>query len=926
LRFALQHNTREIQETSVSENAFVRGAPLPPWAQPMALPLLPDAPAARPSHWARLADTQLWAGERPSYFVHRAEQVNDAGALSQIGQVSVQFNPQYQRLLLHRVQILREDAGDGGEAIDHTWSAEVRFLQRESALEQGIVSGVVTATMVLSDVRVGDTLELSYTVEGENPIFEGRYAGWAGWDQSHPVALRHVALVAPLDKRIHWRWLGDRPGARPTPTERIDGELRRLEFEGRQLPGVPFEPYVPRDAHPLRWLQFTEFDSWADVARWARALFPADAALPQSLEPLLQRLRALPTAEQQATQALQWVQGEIRYYSVSLGESSHRPHTPEEVVARRYGDCKDKSFLLSRILNTLGIEAWPTLVAAQTRQAPLKLLPSPEAFDHVIVTARVGAREFWLDATRLGQSGPLERMGQGMEDAAVLVVAPQTTTLARVHSPNREQLFANELIERYVIERFGAPAVLESEQHWFGLGAESLRAMLARMDAAQLAQWALGRYERRHPGVQLDGAPSVVHDAELNRLSVRARYSVAKPLQETDEAWTLRFHPSNLHGAFLIPESLSRAMPLAVPSYPGHMQYVIEVQWPQGVSRIEEPGTERLETPHFQLKVTRGWRGNLARETVHLQPIVPSVPANALHQLVDDMRRIDQLVQGQFSVQRDDVRDESGVHQPAPLQQRLAEQLRAQAERCARAIARGHLHGEDLAQSHALRAEALAELGDSAAALRDAEAALHIAPALAKVWMSRGKVLWSLGRFGEAAQDFGRALQLDGDPFAAYLQRGQARFYEGGFEQATGDFARAADCAADESQRLHALAWQGWAARRCGRALPEALQRAASGRDAQSLAAASAWPRPALALIAGSLSAEQLIGEASRAQGDARELALLEAWFTLGQHHLVQGDAPRARDAFAKAREAGVTRYAEHAAAGFELQRLSAGR
>jgi hypothetical protein len=177
----------------------------------------------------RLADTQLWAGETPGYLVHRAEQVHDAGALSHIGRVTVQFNPQFQRLLLHRVALLR-----GSATVDHTASAEVRFLQRESGLEQGVVSGVVTATMVLPDVRVGDTLELVYTVEGENPIFAGRYAGWAGWDQSHPVALRRVTLVAPPHRRIHWRWIGDRPGPLPeAPVERLHEGLCRLQFEGR---------------------------------------------------------------------------------------------------------------------------------------------------------------------------------------------------------------------------------------------------------------------------------------------------------------------------------------------------------------------------------------------------------------------------------------------------------------------------------------------------------------------------------------------------------------------------------------------------------------------------------------------------------------------------------------------------------------------
>ncbi|MEW6703227.1 MAG: DUF3857 domain-containing protein [Pseudomonadota bacterium] len=891
----------------VTDTAVVRGAPLPHWAQPLDLPP-PEAECA--PVLMRLADTQLWAGDGPhdppSYLVNRAEQVNDAAALGQIGQVSLQFNPLYQRLLLHRVGIVR-----GQAFIDHTAGAPLRLLQRESGLEHGVVSGVVTATMVLPDVRVGDTLHITCTVEGENPVFAGRYAGWAGWDQAQPVALRHVTLIAPAQRRIHWRWIGDRDGPRPAPAESIAHGLRRLHFQGHQLPGVAFEPYLPRDAYPLRWLQFSEFGSWAEVAQWARALFPADAPLPASLAPLLQQLQALPTPQERVSQALQWVQAQIRYCSVSLGESSHRPHMPAEVVARRYGDCKDKSFLLARLLQALGIEAHPALVAAQTRQGPLKLLPSPEAFDHVIVQVRLDDREHYLDPTRLGQSGPLEHMGQGLEDAAVLVVAPGTTQLARVHSPNRTQLFANELHERYVVERFGEPALLESAQHWHGLGAESLRAMLAPMDAAQLARWALGRYERRHPGLALEAPPQVLHDAECNRLTVSARYRVPEAVGTSEGDWTLHFVAANLHAAFAIPESLQRTLPLAVPSFPGVMRYEVEVQWPDGAGAVVPPHTERLDTPHFALRVTRSQRGGVAREAVVLQPLVPAVPAQAVPRLVQDLRRLDALVQGRLSLPRD------AVHSPPPaLRQRMAAQLQAQAERAARAIARGQLHGEDLAAAHCLRAEALAELGHGGPALHEANAALALAPALPPAWSCRGKVSWLLGRFREAAQDFGRALQLDGDPAACRLQRGQARFYEGRFDAAAEDFARAAQSSTDQAQRCQALLWQGWALRRMGRTLPPTLL-AAARRGARA-----AWPLPALGLLDGSLGAAQLLAEAHQARGDALALALTEAWFALGQHHLLHGLCDRAREAFENTRAAGVTRYAEHAAAGFELARL----
>ena len=117
----------------------MRGAPLPAWAD--VLPI-PPAAATRRAVAVRLEDTHLLVSEKPVVLVNVAQQVNDAGALGQIGQVAMHFIPQYQKLVLHRVAILR-----GDQVIDHTATAQVRFLQREAGLEQGLYSGVITASL-----------------------------------------------------------------------------------------------------------------------------------------------------------------------------------------------------------------------------------------------------------------------------------------------------------------------------------------------------------------------------------------------------------------------------------------------------------------------------------------------------------------------------------------------------------------------------------------------------------------------------------------------------------------------------------------------------------------------------------------------------------------------------------------------------------
>ena len=900
-----------LQEISVAATAFVRGAPLPAWAD--LLPL-PPASTTRRALAVRMDDTHLRIADTPVQLHNIARQVNDTGALGQLGQVSIHFIPAYQRLLLHKVLILR-----GTGLIDHTATVQLRFLQREAKLEQGVYSGVITATMLLPDVRVGDTLHLQYSIEGANPIFGKRYANIVTWEQQAPVQVRRVTVTYAPSRPLNWRWMGAEAPAPPTPETTTADGMRRLRFEQRDVPGVELEPNLPRGFLPVHWLQFSEFNDWADVARWADALFPGDEPLPNELVPVIQRLLRLPTRAEQASQALQWVQSEIRYVSVSLGESSHRPHSPAEVLRNRYGDCKDKSFLLMRMLQSMGMQARPVLASLSAPQRPRDMLPSPFAFDHAVVQLRLDGRDFFLDPTRLGQRGPLDRMGQGLEEASVLVVdGRDSSALSVVRSPNRHELFHGELIEKFRIPNFSDDAELETTQHWFGLEAEMLRLTVVRFDAARLQRVALNGIERRYAGITLVGTPEVSDAVDLNRITVRSVYKVPKLVSEVGGNWVMRFTPANLQGALAVPPSPTRTQPLALPSFPRNIAYSAEAQWPDSVSGVNDPVTQRIVNPQFTAEVTRSFRGNVSRTALQFDALAPEVPAKDVPRMLQDLAQLNGMVLGVMGVARAQVKDGGvlGLGRKT-LQDTLHARSQSVVDRTGKALAGSSLAGDDLAEALCSRAEALSELDRLADGLQDAQAAVRQAPALARAWQCLGNLHWANGDFAQAEIDFGKALTLGQNPYDAYFRRGQARFYAGRLAQAAEDFAKAAADRVAPGEKPYAMLWQAWALQRLGQLLPP---------DVLALAATDspgAWPQPALGLFTGRFTPGQVLQQLDARQGDDRELALAEAWFYIGQYHLGRGETAKARDAFEQARAKGITIYIEHVAAGFELQRLA---
>ena len=61
-----------------------------------------------------------------------------------------------------------------------------------------------------------------------------------------------------------------------------------------------------------------------------------------------------------------WVAKNIRYVAVTLGHGGLIPHPADQVLANRYGDCKDHAILMEALLAAVGIQSSTALVNAGT--------------------------------------------------------------------------------------------------------------------------------------------------------------------------------------------------------------------------------------------------------------------------------------------------------------------------------------------------------------------------------------------------------------------------------------------------------------------------------------------------------------------------------------------------------------------------------
>jgi lipoprotein NlpI len=901
-----------VKEVRLGADRFNRNAAIPSWVEPVAG--LPATQSKSPVV-SLLADTQILVAQQATYFVHRAWLANASPSLQDLGNLTISFNPEYQRLQLHILRITR-----GGQVLDKRASADIRFLQRETGLDMGAYSGDTTASILVDDLRVGDILEYSYSVEGTNPVMGDRFLEHVSWDQRGGIELRRVTLTYPAARKINWRVVGDLNKNFPRPVESTSNGQKKVRWEERSLPTVEVEPLVPHTFDIARSLQLSEFQNWSEVSDWAVQLFKSADTLPPELQQVVKTLQAKPTTDERVSGALAWVQNEIRYFSVSLGESSHRPTQPALTLQRRYGDCKDKSFMLIEMLRALGVQGQPVLISSRVRDGISRTLPSPYAFDHVIVRAEVDGKTYFLDPTRIGQVGRLEAMGQSWEGSEVLVVQPGNNRFTHIKSANFAAISRDELSEKINLPKFGGEGSLESRTVSSGTYAEYKRLLLARWTPEVRDKVLLETYQRRYPELRFSAPPVIEDDVTNNVLIITTRFTVPKMAISSNGEWAIRYGPANLQGMLATPPTGKRTQPIGMPLSPRKSQYAVEVEFPPEVSVVSDPVVRSVRDPAFDFQVNLGFRGNRATAAIELAVLQSEIEASRAPAYMDALRRAGELFSPVFVVRKDDIKSTGFLGMGAKtLQQTIEARLTEQVDIVSKSIDSGRLKGDDLAEALCTRAETLSDLGKPEEGMKDAQQAVKTSPNFGRAYTCRASLYFNQRDYLRSIADYNKAITLGENTDHTYYRRGHARFYSGQLAAAAEDFAKAAEpgkTGGDADAQLYAELWRVWTQKRLN-LTPDAAQVKLAGA-----APKGEWPRPALALLHGLTSVDDVLAQINRKKGDDLEMALAEAYFYIGQYYFAQGDKTKAAEYFRKTREKGVIIYVEHVAAGMELQQM----
>lgn len=576
-------------------------APPPDWVLPLTADWAAPPPAEQVAQgvFHLLTDHQVRIDgrERTSYRQLASKAINERG-VERVANIEIRFDPAYQRLSLHAINIHR-----GGRKLAKLDSAVVRVLQRERELEALVFDGSKTAHVFLEDVRVGDVVEYAYSLRGHNPVFGERQFGRFDLQWNEPVARAHARLLWPANRALHWRRLN---GA-PEPAVHEGGTHRDFRWDRRDIALRIVESDAPGWFDPYPSVHWGEFEDWQAVVRWAQPLYRSAASPGAQVQAEAARIAARHAdPAERLLAALRFVQSEVRYLGIEIGAGSHAPSPPEVVLRRRFGDCKDKTMLTIALLRALGIEARPALVNTAQRRGIRDWLPSPGAFNHVLVQARLGQDTYWLDPTRSPQAGRLDKVVQADFEAA-LVIDEASHELVPM-APNyllTQWREVHALIDASA--GFDRPVSYTVTTEVEGAAADSLRHALASQSREALQKRYLNYYAAYYPGTEAAGPLEVEDDPVVNRLKTVERYTI-------QNFWPTADKGATREAAIAVPELMDllrapgtplRGAPLAL-NHPVDLVHVTEVRLPEAGSGTNDE--LKVSDPAFDFQRVETWK------------------------------------------------------------------------------------------------------------------------------------------------------------------------------------------------------------------------------------------------------------------------------------------------------------------------------
>ncbi|WP_298322448.1 DUF3857 domain-containing protein [uncultured Dokdonia sp.] len=531
---------------------------------------------AESGYYYLLYDKQINTQQKSRYSNSVVKIINGEG-IGEMSNLTFEFDPSYEKLIFHKIDLIRD-----GERISKLNLRDIETIQRESNLEKNLYDGRLTSLINLTDVRKGDIIDYAYTIVGANPVYDGGYSNNFYFQYAVPVGKLHYIVNVPNDNSFEFKYFNDAPEA----TINIVEKTKAYEWSLENVTPKFYDPNTPVWYDDYGFVQFGNYPSWEAVVNQYKELYTLSTPDKKKLKQLSdQHIKSktkdiVLSKEDIAKSLIDFVQDEVRYFGFEDGMNSHRPESPLKVLDQRYGDCKGKSFLLSELLQANGIEAYPMLVHSSNGKGLDDKLPTPNLFNHCVVTYELDGKQLYIDPTISNQgSGINGKYFPNYEKGLVLKSGEQKLTTIEFVGES-----AISISEFYDVKAINGGGELSVVTTYKGSQADRVRADFEQRSNASIQKDYLRFYSALYPNIR-KGDDIETEDLRetRNEFIVRESYdidSIWATSSENESLIYIETYPLLLESYVNPTTSPERAAPYAI-NYPLDIDFDITVNLPE---------------------------------------------------------------------------------------------------------------------------------------------------------------------------------------------------------------------------------------------------------------------------------------------------------------------------------------------------------
>ena len=249
-----------------------------------------------------------------------------------------------------------------------------------------------TLRVKFPDCQPGDIVEFEF-LKHEAPLMFGKFYTTLFWQAEYKTAASRLILTVPTNMAVASKcW-----GATVTP------QVAQLKERTRYTWALdtPLPAWDPK-AQPIQPCVVAGTPTtWQEVGDWYRTLF---GNLTDATPTVRAKARDIAGRAQYTDEKVKllsrYVCTDLRSDAYEVGAAAWRPVPGDQVLAAGGGDCKGKAALLCAMLRSVGVTAQLAMTYTSIACPPLAdQLPSPFAFNHVLVAVSGPGNAIWIDPT-----------------------------------------------------------------------------------------------------------------------------------------------------------------------------------------------------------------------------------------------------------------------------------------------------------------------------------------------------------------------------------------------------------------------------------------------------------------------------------------------------------------------------------------------